>query len=331
MKRQAPEAVVFDMDGVLVDSARIHARAWKEAFDEFLAKRGRPDGFDLSDDYRQYVDGRPRYEGVASFLASRDIDLPVGEPSDDPGLDTISALGNLKNEVFHRLVDAEGVEPLPGVEGLLASLRDDQTPLAVVTSSRNMDRILPEGIARQVDVALGGKDLDELQIPGKPEPDMFIAAVKCLGLSPGVAAVVEDSPAGVRAGRRGGFSLVIGVDPEHQSLLMADLADIVVRGVSELPPRLPSWSDRLTPPSSALDNVATIRRLLGSGRDDEPSSLYIGDDEDELLAVRQRDGVGLLVDPEPSAMTWADFSVPDQERGAEVRARLARTDPEPAE
>lgn len=331
MKRQPPEAVVFDMDGVLVDSARIHARAWKEAFDEFLTKRGRPDGFDLSDDYRQYVDGRPRYEGVASFLASRDIDLPVGEPSDDPGLDTISGLGNLKNEVFHRLVDAEGVEPLPGVEALLASLRDDQTPLAVVTSSRNMDRILPGGIARQVDVALGGKDLDELQIPGKPEPDMFIVAVERLGLSPGVAAVVEDSPAGIRAGRRGGFSLVIGVDPEHQSLLMADLADIVVKGVSELPPHLSSWSDRLTPPTSALDNVATIRRLLGSRLEDEPSSLYIGDDEDGLLAVRQRDGVGLLVDPEPSATTWADFSVPDQESGAEVRARLARTDPEPAE
>jgi HAD superfamily hydrolase (TIGR01509 family) len=328
--RKVPEAVVFDMDGVLVDSARLHARAWKETFDEFLADRGRSDRFDLPDDYRRYVDGRPRYEGVASFLASRDIDLPVGDPAEPAGMASITGVGNLKNEVLHRLLESEDVERLDGVDELLDQLRHDETPIAVVSSSRNTDRILPGDIAERVDLVLGGRDLDGLGIPGKPAPDMFLTAVARFGLTAREAAVVEDAPAGVRAGRRGGFSLVVGVEPEPGTSSVSDLADIVVRGVSELPRHLVSWSDLLELPPAALENLSTIRRLINGSPTEEPS-LYVGDDEDELLAVRQGDGVGVLVDSRPPAMTWADFSVPDPTMEAELRARLVDAEVQPAE
>jgi beta-phosphoglucomutase family hydrolase len=327
--RKVPKAVVFDIDGVLVDSARLHARAWKETFDEFLADRGRSDRFDLPDDYRRYVDGRPRYEGVASFLASRDIDLPVGDPAEPAGMASITGVGNLKNEVLHRLLESEDVERLDGVDELLDQLRHDETPIAVVSSSRNTDRILPGDIAERVDLVLGGKDLDELGIPGKPAPDMFLRAVERLEVTPREAAVVEDAPAGVRAGRRGGFSLVVGVEPDPGTSSVSDLADVVVRGVSELPRHLVSWSDLLEPPPAALENLETIRRLVDGS--EHESSLYVGDDESELLAVRQRDGVGVLVDPRPPAMTWADFSVPDPMKEAELRARLVDAEARPAE
>lgn len=329
--RRSPEAVVFDMDGVLVDSARIHARAWKTTFDEFLAHRGSSDRFVLPDDYRRHVDGRPRYQGVATFLDSRGIDLPMGDQSDPPGMTTITAVGNLKNQVFHDLLEEEEIEPLEGVIGLLDGLVEDDIPIAVVSSSRNTEIILPEPINERVDLVLGGKDLDELRIPGKPEPDMFVAAVQVLGVTPRDAAVVEDSPAGVRAGRRGGFSLVVGIDDESGSARLADLADIVVVGVLELPRHVSSWSDLLKPPAPALENLDTIQRLVGSRLEDDPTALYVGDDEDQLLAVRQSDGFGVVVDPEPSSMTWADFSVPDQEGADRLRRKLAPTDSSSAE
>ena len=329
--RKAPEAVVFDMDGVLVDSVRLHARAWKQTFDAFLAQHGDPRPFALPDDYRSYVDGRPRYEGVESFLRSRGIIMPRGDPSEAPGMTTMTALGNLKNQEFHRLLETESVEPLPGVEDMLDRLVDAHTPIAVVSSSRNTDEILPASIGEKVDLVLGGKDLDEMQIPGKPAPDMFTRAAEVIGVTPRECAVVEDSPAGVRAGRRGGFSLVVGIDDGHGSSAMTDLSDVVVTGVAELPPRVASWSDLLEPPPSALENVETIRRLLGDRPDFESSALYVGGDEDELLGVRQVDGVGVLVDPAPDAMSWADFSIPAQEDGAELRARLAHPDPRSAE
>ncbi|HEX6299818.1 MAG TPA: HAD-IA family hydrolase [Acidimicrobiia bacterium] len=329
--RKTPEAVVFDMDGVLVDSARLHARAWKETFDEFLAQQGDPKPFALPDDYRRYVDGRPRYEGVVSFLRSRGLTMPMGDPSDSPGMTTMTALGNLKNQAFHRLLETESVEPLAGVEDMLDRLLDARTPMAVVSSSRNIDLILPASIAVKVDLVLGGNDLDEMEIPGKPAPDMFTRAAADIGVTPRECAVVEDSPAGVRAGRRGGFSLVVGIDDGHGSSAMADLSDVVVKSVAELPAHVASWSDLLEPPPSALENIDTIRRLLGGRPEVGSSALYVGDDEDELLAVRQLDGVGVLVDSAPPAMTWADFSVPDQENGDELRARLADSDPQSAE
>lgn len=325
--RQRPEAVVFDMDGVLCNSAQLHARAWKETFDEFLVSREHPQPFLLHDDYRRYVDGRPRYEGVATFLGSRGIELPMGDPTDPPGTQTVTALGNLKNQRFHRLLETETIEPFPGVEALLDSLRGDGTPIAVVSSSRNTDRILPKSIAERVDLVLGGMDLEAMHIPGKPAPDMFVHATERLRVRPGVASVVEDSPAGVRAGRRGGFSLVVGVDDEPGSAAMADLSDVVVSGVWELPSHVVLWSDLLEPPPSALENLDTIRRLVGDRIEGDPSSLYIGEDEAELLAVRQQDGVGVLIDPEPPAMTWADFSVPDRDSVDELCSGLAKSEP----
>lgn len=322
--RETPRAVVFDMDGVLVDSARFHARAWKEAFDDFLAEHDHDDRFIVPGDYRRYVDGRPRYEGVASFLESRGIVLSVGDPSDPPGMGSEAALGNLKNQIFHRLLDEEPIRPLAGVEDLLDGLRAEDTPVAVVSSSRNTDRILPSEVERRVDVVLGGKDLDDLGIPGKPQPDMFLRAADQLGFDPGEVTVVEDSPAGVVAGRRGGFSLVVGVEEEDRGSAVGELADVVVTGVSELPGSVAVWSGLLEPPPPALEHLGSIQGRIERGS----TSLYIGDDEAELLSVRRADGVGVLVDSHPSEMTWADFYVPDEAAGAALRTRLDPGQPE---
>jgi beta-phosphoglucomutase-like phosphatase (HAD superfamily) len=164
------EAVVFDVDGVLIDTARLHARAWKETCDRFLASRGLDDEFDIHRDYRGHVDGRPRYEGVAAFLESRGIELPYGASGDDPGFSTVTAIGNLKNDAFRELITREGVESLPGVERLLAALHRAGTPVAVVSSSRNAIEILPEELREKLEVEFGGESLDELDLPGKPDP-----------------------------------------------------------------------------------------------------------------------------------------------------------------
>lgn len=307
------------MDGVLVDSARLHARAWKDAFDQFLAQRGHHHQFKLPDDYRSYVDGRPRYEGVATFLESREIDIPAGDPSDPPGMETEAALGNLKNQILHRLLDTEPIRPLEGVEALLNELGAEGTPLAVVSSSRNTDRILPPEVVRRVDLVLGGKDLEDLGIPGKPHPDMFIRAARDLGFDPVEVAIVEDSPAGVIAGRRGGFSLVVGVKgSDAQSAV--DRADVVVPGALELPPTVTSWSAMLEPPPPAQDHMSTIREWVG----DDSAPLYVGNDETKLLSARMNDGIGVVVRAQPPRSTWADFWVRDEAVRSDLLSRLGR-------
>lgn len=317
--RRDPVGVVFDLDGVLVDTARIHAAAWKEMFDRFLRERAGGEPFGM-DDYRRYVDGRPRYRGVASFLESRGIELPPGDPSDPPGMGTRAGLGNLKNEIFLGLLEESEIRPLDGVEDLLDSLRVESVPVAVVSSSRNADRILPPDLRRHVDQVLGGKDLDRLGLPGKPQPDMFVRAAHEIGLEPGVVAVVEDSTAGVTAARRGGFALVVGVGDADGSSSMRELADIVVEGVSELPSSLSAWPELLRPPPNAFDDLTAIRRRVG----EQTAPIYVGNDERELLEVRRRDGVGVVVDPDPSSLTWGDFHVTDEEAAARLLARLDR-------
>ncbi|MGD2059989.1 MAG: trehalose-phosphatase [Acidimicrobiia bacterium] len=293
---RTPRAAIFDLDGVIVDTARLHGRAWKEAFDSFFAHRGLDDTFDEVDDYRGHVDGRPRYEGVAALLESRHIELPAGDPSDEPGFDTHAAIGNLKNQRFHELVESEGVDVLDGADELIHSLDAQNVPMAVVSSSKNAPRVLPQRLASLIDVVFSGIDVAELEMPGKPAPDMFLEGARRLGVDPGSAAVVEDAPAGVRAGRLGGFAVVVGIDAEGSSHLEASGADFVVGAVGSLPHDVEAWADLVPDPPDAMESFAEIVDELGERPAifldydgtltpivEDPDAADIGDEERAVL------------------------------------------------
>lgn len=237
------QAVLFDLDGVVTRTATVHARAWKRLFDEFLAGwAGDPERlgpFRISEDYILYVDGKPRYEGVRSFLQSRGIDLPWGDPGDPPDVRTICGLGNRKNRFFQEVL-AAGVEVFPGTLAWIQALSARGIKIGCVSSSRNCVPVLERaGLVERFDVIFDGRDLEREGLPGKPRPDAFLRAAARLGVAPAAAAVVEDAVSGVEAGRAGGFRLVIGVDrgAGRDALLHAG-ADLVVDDLAELP--LPS-------------------------------------------------------------------------------------------
>ena len=237
----AMQAVIFDLDGVVTRTAEVHAEAWKHLFDEYLAARAQRLGepfrpFDRSSDYRRFVDGKPRYEGVASFLGSRGIDLPFGSPEDPEESETVCGLGNRKNRYFLEALAKSGVEPYPTTLELIAALRYRGVRTAVVSSSRNCAAVLnAAGIEGLFDAKVDGVDAAELGLPGKPDPAVFLDAARRLGVDPAHAAVVEDAIAGVEAGRRGAFALVVGVDREAQSAALAAAgADVVVSDLAEL-------------------------------------------------------------------------------------------------
>lgn len=234
------DAVLFDLDGVLTDTAAVHARAWKAMFDEFLRewseRHGRPFEEFTSDDYKTYVDGKPRYDGVRSFLQSRDIDLPEGTDDDAPTLQTVRGLGNRKNDLVNRLLDDEGVVRYEGSVHLITQLRDQGIRVAVVSSSKNCAKVLQAaGISDLFDARVDGVVAAERGLPGKPAPDTFLSAAADLGTRPERAVVVEDAISGVQAGRAGGFGLVIGVDRQgHPEALRRNGADLVVSDLEEL-------------------------------------------------------------------------------------------------
>lgn len=234
------EAVVFDMDGVVTSTAGSHARSWAQTFNDFLKTRQRASGDDLAPftnaDYLTYVDGKPRYDGVRSFLSSRGITLPEGDPEDPPSEETVCGLGNRKNEVFLQTLRRGGAEPYPSTVRLIKQLRERGIAAAVITSSRNGEEVLRSaGVRDLFTVKVDGIDSSRLGLAGKPEPDIFQEAARRLGVHPGRAAVVEDAVSGVEAGRRGGFALVIGVDrADHADELGAHGADIVVSDLEEL-------------------------------------------------------------------------------------------------
>lgn len=242
------QAVLFDLDGVLTATAKVHAAAWKKMFDEFLRSRaqGRPlVPFDAESDYRRYVDGRPRYDGVRSFLEARGIELPEGNPQDPPGMDTICALGNLKDQLVNAVLDTEGVEVFPGSAAWVRQLRESGIRTAVVSSSVNCQRVLQAGgIEEQFDVRVDGAVAAELGLPGKPSPEMFLTAARELAVAPERAVVVEDAISGVQAGKAGGFGLVIGVARagEAEALRQAG-ADLVVADLAELVQPVPPGSE----------------------------------------------------------------------------------------
>jgi len=232
----AIDAVIFDMDGVVTDTARVHAAAWKELFDAYLAERVPGSNPFSDDDYRRYVDGKPRYEGVRSFLASRAITLPDGDPSDPPDRETICGLGNRKDAAFLDRLRAQGAEAYPSTIGLIRSMRARGIRTAVISASRNMKEVLASaGVGPLFDAAVDGLEAERLGLPGKPDPAVFLEAARRLGVPPGRAAVVEDALAGVAAGRKGDFGSVIGVDRTgHADDLRAAGADIVVSDLAEV-------------------------------------------------------------------------------------------------
>jgi beta-phosphoglucomutase family hydrolase len=234
-------ACLFDLDGVLTDTASVHAAAWKAAFDPLLQTLSEGAAaprlpFDPIEDYRRYVDGRPRIEGVRAFLAARAIVLPEGSPGDPPSALTIAGIARLKNDL---VIEELARRPAPAYEGSIAfvrAARERGLRCAVVSSSANTRPVLAStGIAGFFDVIVDGLVAVERGLRGKPAPDTFLAAAEALGVSPGEAAVFEDALVGVEAGRAGGFGYVVGVDRAGQAeALRAHGADIVVRDLREL-------------------------------------------------------------------------------------------------
>jgi trehalose-phosphatase len=232
------DAVILDLDGVLTHTAAIHARAWKQTFDQFLEAR-LPRGveaFDERRDYRQYVDGKPRYEGVRSFLQSRGITLPEGNLVDEPGKETIHGLGNLKNEINLELLNHEGAEVFPDAVDFVKHCLKSGMKTAVVSSSRNCLAVLDSvGLSDLFDVRVDGIDLERMHLHGKPEPDLFLEAARRLAVEPAKSAVFEDAIAGVEAGRTGGFGLVIGVNRTgEEASLKEHGAHLTVKRLDEL-------------------------------------------------------------------------------------------------
>jgi alpha,alpha-trehalase len=244
------DAVIFDMDGVITDTASVHAAAWKQMFDRFLTDRPAREGEDQhrfsEQDYYLYVDGKPRYDGVESFLASRGIVLPRGARGDPPAAQTVCGLGNRKDELFLAVLRERGVAPFPSSVELLRRLRASGVGTAIISASRNCAEVLEAaGVAELFDARVDGVDADELGLGGKPDPAVFLEAARRLGVEPPRAAVVEDALAGVQAGRQGEFGLVIGVDRSgHAEALRERGADEVVGDLGEVRVWAANGSDR---------------------------------------------------------------------------------------
>lgn len=243
--RQGLSACLFDLDGVLTQTAKVHALAWKEMFDDFLRDRSERTGepfepFDRPTDYAEYVDGLPRLDGVLSFLASRGIELPMGSPADRPEAETVHALGTRKNDLVLALIREQGVEPYEGSVRFVEAARDQGLRRAVVSSSTNCrDVLVAAGIEHLFEARIDGVVAEQDGLAGKPAPDTFLAGARALGVEPSRAAVFEDALAGVEAGRSGGFGWVVGVDRTGQGealrrrgadVVVQDLAELLVRG-----------------------------------------------------------------------------------------------------
>ena len=235
------EAFLFDLDGVVTRTAKVHAAAWKQLFDDYLERRAREEGvafvpFDPVMDYHEYVDGRPREAGVQSFLAARGISLPPGTPHDGPEVDTLNGLGNRKDQYFIEALAQHGVEVYEHNVSFVRDARARGVRTAVVSSSKNCAAVLDAaGLTQLFDVRVDGLDLQRLGLAGKPAPDMYLEAARQLKTLPARAVVFEDAVVGVEAGRAGRFGHVVGIGRgDHADDLRAHGADIVVADLGEL-------------------------------------------------------------------------------------------------
>jgi beta-phosphoglucomutase family hydrolase len=241
INRDRYDAVLFDLDGVITDTASLHARCWKQMFDEYLQKRARQKGeafrpFDIDIDYRSYVDGKPRYDGVRDFLKSRGIELPEGNREDPAEVETVCGLGNRKDDLVNDAIAETGVEPYEGSVRFIHQLRRNGFEIAVVTSSQNCTAVLR---AAKLDeffkVRVDGNVIHEQRLAGKPAPDTFLLAARLLGVEPIRTVVIEDALSGVEAGSKGNFGLVIGVARKgNAEELKRHGAHLVVRDLDEL-------------------------------------------------------------------------------------------------
>ena len=236
-----PDAMVFDLDGVITFTARVHAAAWKELFDGFLAERAarfhEPFREFTMQDYLNYVDGKPRYDGVASFLASRDISIPYGKPSDPASAETVCGLGNRKDNLFTNKVREQGVDVDHEAVRFVRELRDHGVRIGLASSSRNAVPIVQQaGIRNLFDGIVDGVVSDNLKLRGKPEPDIFLQCLAQLipHANPSRAGIAEDAIAGVAAGRKGRFGLVLGVDRSNSGTLSANGANWVINDFSRI-------------------------------------------------------------------------------------------------
>jgi len=239
--RDQYDAILFDLDGVITDTANMHAACWKQMFDAYLQKRAveRREPFcpfDIATDYRLYVDGKPRFDGVRDFLTSRGIQLPEGSPDDPPQSETVGGLGNRKNNLINKVIGEAGVEPYQGSVKLIHQLHHQGFKIAVVTSSQNCEAVLKAAkLDAFFEVRVDGNTIDAQQLAGKPAPDTFLTAAQRLGVEPTRAVVVEDAISGVQAGRNGNFGLVIGVARKgNAEELQHHGAHLVVNDLSEL-------------------------------------------------------------------------------------------------
>jgi alpha,alpha-trehalase len=235
------EAALFDMDGVVTDTAQAHAGAWQRLFDEYLKERAQRLGevfrpFDPDKDYRRYVDGKPRMDGVGSFLDSRGIELPYGKRDDAPQRETVCGLGNRKDRYFNEWLEANRVRAYPGTLALAEALRRAGVRVAVFSASRNAEAVLRNaGVLELFDARVDGVEAARLGLPGKPDPAMLLEAARRLSAAPAASAVFEDAIAGVEAGARGGFGLVVGIARgDYGDELKAAGAHLVVRDLAEL-------------------------------------------------------------------------------------------------
>jgi beta-phosphoglucomutase family hydrolase len=239
--RDRYDAVLFDLDGVITNTATLHAACWKRMFDEYLQKRSSQKGeafrpFDIANDYRLYVDGKPRFDGVRDFLSSRGIELPEGSRGDPAELETVCGLGNRKNDLVNEVIADKGVEPYEGSVKLINQLRRDGFKIAIVTSSQNCTAVLKAAkLDAFFEARVDGDVMHEQHLAGKPAPDTFMAAAKLLGTEPARSVVIEDAIAGVEAGSRGKFGLVIGVARKgNANELRQHGAHLVVNDLGEL-------------------------------------------------------------------------------------------------
>jgi beta-phosphoglucomutase family hydrolase len=269
------DAVLFDLDGVLTKTASVHASAWKKLFDDFLERRATQAGesfvpFDIEADYLHYVDGKPRYEGVADFLASRKIELPVGANGDGPEVQSMRALGNLKDRYFLQQIEQHGVDFYETAITLVRTLRAQEIKTAVVSSSKNAAAVLKAaGIGPLFDACVDGTDLTRLDLKGKPAADAFLEAARRLGAEPSRTVVVEDAIAGVEAGRAGRFGCIVGIDRREQAQALRDAgADVVVTDLAQVriamePPS--AWSLVFEDFDPAQEGLREALCTLGNG------------------------------------------------------------------
>jgi trehalose 6-phosphate phosphatase len=269
------DAAIFDLDGVVTRTARLHAAAWKRLFDEFLSQRSKKSGepfvpFDVKADYLATVDGKPRYEGVRGFLESRGIDLPLGSKNDGPDRETIYGLGNRKDGYFAERLDRDGVEVFDTTIKMIQALRGLGIRVGMVTSSKHGREIVRRaGLQEIFDVEFDGNDGERLRLDGKPNPDTFLETARMLGVEPERVVVFEDAVSGVQAGRRGGFGLVVGVDRGgNRAALESAEADFVVSDLSELTvERLMNQTSRSTTVlPGALEHLSEIEARLRDRR-----------------------------------------------------------------